>query len=118
MKDADLYWLAGLCEGEAYFGSRPDTGNARLSIEATDRDVIGRAATLLDGKVRARLQRNERSKPTFVVEVTGDKAIRAMEELLPFMGARRSTKIMEILYGANRRLRSTSLHSPPGLVRA
>jgi hypothetical protein len=115
MDKEDLIWLAGLCEGEAYFGARPN-GYPRMSVEATDRDVVGRCAMLMGGKVRARMQRNERSAPTYVTEVTGDKAIAVMEMLLPHMGARRSSKILEIMFGYKRTLQSTALHCPPGLV--
>ena len=115
MNRDDLMWLAGLCEGEAYFGARADTGLPRLSIEATDRDVVGRAATLINGKVRARMQRNPRSRPTYVCEVSGEKAISVMQALLPHMGARRSSRIMEILFGYGVSLQSTALHAPPGV---
>jgi hypothetical protein len=112
---SDLMWLAGLCEGEAYFGARPN-GYPRMSIEATDRDVVGRCAMLMGGKVRARLQRHANAAPTYVTEVTGDKALEVMQALLPHMGARRSSKILEIIYGYKRTLESTALHCPPGLV--
>lgn len=115
MNRDDLMWLAGLCEGEAYFGARKDTGLPRISVEATDRDVVGRVATLIGGKVRARLQRSDRSAPTYVTEVGGQKAISVMTTLLPHMGARRSTKILKILYGYNVPLDDTRLHCPPGL---
>jgi len=111
----DLIWLAGLMEGEGWFGARP-SGLPRLSIEATDRDVVGRAAMLMDGKVRARLQRNPKARPTYVCEISGESAVEVMQALLPHMGARRSSKIMEILYGYGRRLESTAMHCPPGLV--
>ena len=111
----DLIWLAGLMEGEGWFGSRPN-GTPRVSIEATDRDVVGRAAMLMEGKVRARMPRNARSRPTYVCEVSGDRAAEVMQALLPHMGARRSSKIMEILYGYGRALDSTAMHCPPGLV--
>lgn len=111
----DLMWLAGLLEGEGYFGARA-TGNPRLSIECTDRDVAGRAAMLLDGKLRARMQRNERCAPTYICEVTGEKAALVMQQLLPHMGARRSSRIMEILFAYGAALKSTALHCPPGLV--
>jgi len=111
----DVMWLAGLLEGEAYFGAR-SSGLPRMSIEATDRDVVGRAAMLMDGKVRARMQRHANAKPTYVCEVTGEKAVAVMKMLLPHMGARRSSKILEILFGYNESLDSTAMHCPPGLV--
>ena len=112
----DLMWLAGLLEGEGYFGIKGKS--PRLSIECTDRDVAGRAAMLLGGKLRARLPRNERSNATYVCEVGGEKAASAMAALLPHMGARRSSRIMDILYSSGRGLDSTALHCPPGLVGA
>lgn len=111
----DLIWLSGLFEGEAWFGSSK-TGNPRLSIECTDRDVAGRAAMMMEGNLRARMPRNERSNPTYVVEISGDKAADLMELLLPFMGARRSSKIIEILYRHGRKLSSTRMHAPLGMV--
>jgi len=111
----DLIWLAGLLEGEGWFGSRP-SGLPRLSIEATDRDVVGRAAMLLEGKVRARLPRRLNTSPTYVCEVSGELAAEAMQALLPHMGARRSSRIMQILYGYGARLDSTEMHCPPGFV--
>ena len=111
----DLMWLAGLAEGECWFGSRKDTGLPRLSLESVDRDICGRAATLLGGKVRARMQRNDRCQPTFVTEVSGTKAVDAMQMLLPHMGSRRSARIMQILYGYEVSLQSTAMHAPPGI---
>ena len=111
----DLIWLAGLFEGEAWFGSST-TGNPRLSIECTDRDVAGRAAMMMGANLRARMPRNERSAPTYVAEISGDRAADLMETLLPFMGARRSSKIMEILYRHGRRLQNTRVHAPLGMV--
>ncbi len=111
----DLMWFAGLCEGEAWFGVS-QSGRARLSIEATDRDVVGRAAMLMRGSVRARLQRTDQARPTYICEVSGGKAVRMMKELLPHMGARRSSRILEILHSAGESLDSTGLHCPPGLV--
>jgi hypothetical protein len=112
----DLMWLAGLLEGEGYFGHKGKS--ARLSIECTDRDVAGRAAMLMRGKLRARLPRHERANPTYVCEVGGEKAVTVMQQLLPHMGARRSSRIMEILFAAGVPLESTALHCPPGLVAA
>ena len=113
----DLMWFAGLCEGEAWFGTSK-SGRARMSIEATDRDVVGRAAMLMRGNVRARLQRHDNARPTYICEVSGSKAVRVMKELLPHMGARRSSRILEILHTCGETLDSTELHCPPGLVPA
>lgn len=91
----DIIWLAGLAEGEATFdlhkGKYP-----RVRIEMTDRDVIGRAATLMDTGIRMSLHPAP-AKATFHAEVSGRRAAAIMQDLLPHMGARRSARIAEIL---------------------
>ena len=91
----DLVWLAGLLEGEGAFdlhrGKYP-----RIRLGMTDRDVVGRAATLLGGKVRLSLKPAP-AKAMWHVEVSGTKALSAMTALLPLMGARRSAKIAEVM---------------------
>lgn len=95
MNRDDLLWLAGLCEGEASFdlhrGKYP-----RMRIGMTDRDVVGRAATLMGVSVRLSLK----PKPYAAMwhaELSGTRAVEIMRALLPHMGARRSAKIAEIL---------------------
>lgn len=91
----DLIWLAGLLEGEGTFdlhrGRYP-----RIRLGMTDRDIVGRAATLMDSKIRLALHPAP-MKPSWHAEISGERAAAIMRELLPFMGARRSQKIAEIL---------------------
>lgn len=91
----DVVWLAGLLEGEGTFdlhrGKYP-----RVRVAMTDRDVVGRAATLLGARVRLSLKPSP-YKSTWHAEVSGAKAVAVMEAVLPFMGSRRSGKIAEIL---------------------
>lgn len=115
----DLIWLAGLLEGEGTFdlqrGRYP-----RIRLGMTDRDVVGRAATLMGTRVRLSL-RKAPYKPTWHAEIQGTKAAALMERLLPHMGARRSATIAAIL--ADYRLRGSektvqpgpSITRPPGL---
>lgn len=91
----DLIWLAGLLEGEGTFDLHKGR-YARIRISMTDRDVLGRAAHLMGGRVRMTLHAPG-LKPMFHTEVTGTRAEGIMRELLPYMGARRSAKIGEIL---------------------
>lgn len=123
--DRDLFWLAGILEGEGTFdlhrGRYP-----RVRVGMTDRDVVGRAATLMGANVRLAL-REAPNQPTWHAEVSGPKAVLIMEALLPHMGSRRSGKIAEIL-AAYRFAREkdpfrTSIpgpatSQPPGIVRA
>lgn len=91
----DLFWLAGLLEGEGTFdlhkGRYP-----RIRLAMTDRDTVGRAATLMDAKIRLSLHPLP-YKATWHTEISGERAAEIMREVLPFMGARRSQKIAEIL---------------------
>lgn len=91
----DLLWLAGLLEGEGSFdlhrGKYP-----RIRLGMTDRDVVGRAATLLGGKVRLSLKPAP-AQAMWHVEVSGTKAEALLRLILPHMGARRSAKIATII---------------------
>lgn len=95
MNREDLLWLAGLLEGEGSFdlhkGRYP-----RIRLGMTDRDVVGRAATLMGTKVRTTL-RPAPWTATFHTEVSGARAEAILWDLLPLMGARRSSKIATIL---------------------
>ena len=115
----DIIWLAGLLEGEGTFdlhrGKYP-----RVRLSMTDRDVVGRAATLFGSSIRLTLKRDV--KATWHAEVSGPRAAEIMRAILPHMGARRSSKIAEIL-GKYVLARSESgsapgpkLTRPPGLL--
>ena len=95
MSRDDLVWLAGLFEGEAAFdlhkGKYP-----RIRLGMTDRDVVGRAATLMGANVRLSLKPAP-VKAMWHAEVSGAKALDLMLALLPLMGARRSGKIAEVI---------------------
>lgn len=91
----DLLWLAGLLEGEGAFdlhrGKYP-----RIRLGMTDRDVVGRAATLIGSRVRLSL-RPAPAQATWHTEVSGTRATEVMRALLPFMGSRRSGRIATVL---------------------
>lgn len=110
--DHDRLWLAGLLEGEGTFdlskGRYP-----RIRLAMTDRDVVGRAATLMDTSIRLSLKRAP-SAPTWHSEVSGPRAEAIMREILPFMGARRSQRIAEVLAGAEYRRDDRDRKSIPG----
>lgn len=92
--ERDVIWLAGLLEGEGTFdlhrGRYP-----RVRVGMTDRDVVGRAATLMGANLRLSLRFGQQS--TWHAETTGEHAVQVMEALLPHMGARRSGKIADVL---------------------
>lgn len=94
----DVIWLAGLLEGEGTFDLHRGK-YARVRVAMTDRDVVGRAATLLGARVRLSLKPAP-YQATWHAEVSGEKAVEVMQAVLPFMGSRRSGKIASILGAA------------------
>ncbi len=109
MEDKDLYWLAGILEGEGWFGCnkrkyKVKSGEEKIyldpvvNLQMTDKDIIERAATLIGGSVRTYQSKRTNSKILYRVSVNGrKKAIPLMERLLPIMGERRQNKIRSIL---------------------
>ena len=112
MSRDDLLWLAGLLEGEGSFdlhrGRYP-----RVRLGMTDRDVVGRAATLIGGRVRLSLKPVP-AQATWHVEVSGTKAVEVMRAILPHMGARRSAKIATVLGHASFPVDAPKSASMPG----
>lgn len=114
----DLLWLAGLAEGEGCFDLHKGR-SPRIRIAMTDRDVVGRAATLMGCSVRLSL-RPAPHAAMFHAEIQGERAAVLMESLLPFMGARRSARIASALgvyrlAAGQRTAPGVSLSRPPGL---
>jgi hypothetical protein len=110
----DVIWLAGLAEGEACFdlhrGRYP-----RVRVGMVDRDVVGRAATLMGVSVRMAFKQAPH-KAMFHAEATGEKAEAVMRAILPHMGARRSAHIATVLGHAAKTTKApVVLSRPPGL---
>lgn len=110
----DVVWLAGLLEGEGSFdlhrGRYP-----RVRVAMTDRDVIGRAATLMGVSVRLSLKPAPQ-KAMWHAEASGPKAEAIMRAILPHMGARRSARIAQILGHAPKTAKTpVAITRPPGL---
>lgn len=111
MERDDLMWLAGLLEGEGSFDLR-DGRYPRIRVGMTDRDTVGRVASLIGVRVRLSFRRAP-EQAMWHAEVTGARAAEVMELVLPHMGARRSARIATILGHA--RLRPDAVRtSAPG----
>lgn len=93
----DLYWLAGLLEGEGCFWYGTG-GRILIRLAMTDEDVIQRAARLMQALVeKPRMPHSRATKVVYACRVRGDAAIRWMELLRPLMGIRRQRKIDDCL---------------------
>jgi hypothetical protein len=96
----DIFWLAGLLEGEGAFMVR--NGSTKIAVQTTDRDVVGRVAALFGTKVDGdswKPKGKATYKPVWSCSVHGTRAVGWMMTLFPLMGERRRTKIREIVLG-------------------
>lgn len=104
MNNLDIAWLAGLWEGEGYFGVVYRTrasGNThpRLTceIKMTDLDIIERVARLLDGRIVTKKPKYEHYKMLYYVRLYDSRAAEFMRLIRPYMGIRRGARIDELL---------------------
>jgi hypothetical protein len=91
----DLYWLAGLLEGEGSFIAGPPSAprTPALVLTMADRDIVDRAAELLDCAVSMIPARRNGWRDAYCVRVRGPRAVEWMRRLRPLMGHRRQTQI-------------------------
>lgn len=93
--DCDIYWLAGLLEGEGYFGLRRQGRDLVLQVGGVDRDVIERAQRIAGhGFVKERHLPS--GKIYYGLTITKQSEVeRVMLAVLPLMGSRRGARIRE-----------------------
>lgn len=100
----DIAWLAGYLEGEGCFRihsslrDRPNAlGSPSVKVDATDEDIIRRAASIMGvNRIYTRQPKMPRKK-VYTVEAHGQRALDIMTALLPYMGVRRSVAIKEVI---------------------
>lgn len=94
----NIYYIAGLLEGEGCFGFY---GCPSIQINMTDLDTIEKAKLILDIRnkniVRMQNKGAKNYKNSFTLNVSGDVAIQWMMTLYPLMSIRRKEKIKEII---------------------
>jgi hypothetical protein len=91
----DLAWIAGLLEGEGSFIANRVTRCPYpvIKVEMCEREVIERAARLLDTRVWVVAPGTEGWRPTYVAQIAGHRAAEWMRALRPYMGLRRTAAI-------------------------
>lgn len=95
-----IAWLAGLLEGEGCFSTqRGRLSYPRVALGMTDLDIVERAASIFPGhgSIRPRGTSATGSKQMFQVQWSGEVAMDLMRTVLPYMGTRRSDRIMLII---------------------
>lgn len=102
--EQDLYWLAGLLEGEGCFSVQHYPHNPKslpvIVLRMTDWDVVVKAGEMLGGnqKLPTTTKRAQNHhKDIYTWRVAGKRAVEVMRWLLPLMGIRRAARIREVL---------------------
>ncbi len=93
----DIYWLAGLLDGEGCFLSG-HADQPRIALCMTDEDAVQRAAELL--RPRSMSLKNEHRpnrKVQYRIDLAGRKAAGWMMTLYPILSLRRQAKIRDVL---------------------
>jgi len=95
---ADLYWLAGLFEGEGCVSVQGRTPT--LGIAMADRDVIARVGELwgVTPSVQRYNSRVPNTRTLWRVRLHGRRAMVWMERLFPHLGARRQQRIFDVAF--------------------
>ncbi|MEA2332263.1 MAG: hypothetical protein QOH58_2401 [Thermoleophilaceae bacterium] len=95
IETSELYWLAGLLEGEGSFLAGPPSAprSAAVQLSMADRDTVDRAARLLDCAVTVIPARRDGWRTGYSARVRGPRAVEWMERLRPLMGSRRREQI-------------------------
>jgi hypothetical protein len=104
MQEHNLWWLAGLFEGEGWFGLHKQrsnyTGkeivNPAVSIKMVDRDIIERVHVIMGHGSLASVVIPS-GKTAYIYRTSGKNAVEFMKRLQPLMGDRRAHKIGEVL---------------------
>lgn len=91
----DCMWLAGLLEGEGSF-SIGNQNTPRLTLQMTDRDIVSKAAKILDSNVW-KSSPTVTGKDVWICNRSGLQAIEWMRILKPYMGSRRKQQITDIV---------------------
>ena len=106
MNESTIAWIAGLLEGEGMFRwnvHKKQPGCPYLKLEMTDRDVVERAAKILDPEGHYKIGASTRTrggkvfKTCYRLQMYGAHAVRVMKMIRSFMGDRRGQKIDETL---------------------
>ncbi len=94
-------WLAGLLEGEGWFGWHDHRRGRypRVALAMADRDTVDKAARIMGLGVRQKPGARDRPNrlPMWSVRATGKRAEAVMRAVLPHMGERRAERIRSLL---------------------
>lgn len=103
MTELELVWLAGLLEGEGFFGLKKyhyGVSAPCIQLRMTDLDVVEKAMHLMGLKTYyAEKKVQEGHKTAYTIIAKGTRAAELMRLLHPHLGERRRAKIDEVMAG-------------------
>lgn len=102
MKKYELYWLAGVLEGEAYFSTNLDTASGKryfqVQLVGWDLDILERVQEIFDGHISGpHKTRSPKHAPMYRMNFNGQRGRELMEMILPLMSERRTEQIEKAL---------------------
>jgi len=106
LTETDIAWIAGLLEGEGYFGidnrskDRYEVSNTPpspfIKISMVDEDIIERLSQLLDKSYFSPTRKTVTGKQVYTLHIgEKEKVLFVLQKILPYMGARRGERIKE-----------------------
>ena len=95
MQTCDLYWIAGLLEGEGCFSISRNT--PAIIVGMTDEDVVKSVCDTWGSTLRGPKRMKGSRKDVWVTSIHGSNAVGWMQTLFKLLGRRRQTRIREIL---------------------
>ena len=106
LKETDIAWIAGLLEGEGYFGidnrskDRYELSKTPpspfIKISMVDEDIIQRLSKLLDKSYFSPSRKTVTGKQVYTLHIgEKEKVLFILQKILPYMGMRRGERITE-----------------------
>lgn len=99
MNIKDIYWIAGILEGEGHFGLSHSENYPRISLTMTDEDIVSRVKDIMSP--RTLIHRHHRNpldwKPIYELRINSHYAVGWMMTLYSIMSARRKEQIQDTL---------------------
>jgi hypothetical protein len=108
LTETDIAWIAGLLEGEAYFGidnrskDRYEISKTPpapfIKISMVDEDIIQRLSKLLDKSYFSPSRKTVTGKQVYTLYIgEKEKVLFILQKILPYMGVRRGERITECI---------------------
>ena len=93
MTESEIAWLAGLLEGEGYFGWTSNKNGIRITVGMTDEDTINKIKRIAGGNIIGVKELPER-KPVYTWHSSvREDVIEILNAILPHMSERRTETI-------------------------